>query len=380
MKDVSPFFIKKAIDNITSNVTISRMRDGDLLLKTQNKQQADKLVKQTMLAGSIPIIIKEHATLNQTKGTINCFDLKALKDEVIIEELKDSGVIAVDRVKRRNADKKLVDTSIFILTFALSTLPRSIDVGFHRCKVQLYIPAPMRCTTCLRFNHKKAKCRDQQMCATCSRPAHGNECVQDALCINCNGQHNALSRDCPVYQDEYEIQRLCATEKISFREARQKRRSQVPNPITRKLTSSFAAVVRAQINQQQPETDEHQAKQIEMMNNTPTPTPTSTPTSTPIPVEEPTSPTTSNEDRMSEAAPDNATKADDHDRTLGDHQVLKLTDESENKDFTNTNEIQKMNSEIVIENTNQEHNYRTQEFSQFSQAIRDSLFVEHNQE
>ncbi|XP_055603909.1 uncharacterized protein LOC129752140 [Uranotaenia lowii] len=155
MQNVSPFFIKKAMDAISPNVTISRLQEGKLLLKTVDGSQAKKLIKQTQLGGTINIAIKEHETLNCTKGTISCFDFKFVKDDEILEELRSEGVTAIDRIKRKNKDGNLEETNVLILTFNRSVLPQSINVGFYNCRVRQYISSPMKCTCCLRFGHKK---------------------------------------------------------------------------------------------------------------------------------------------------------------------------------------------------------------------------------
>lgn len=154
MNNVSPFFIKKAIDNITPNIKISRIRDGSLLLKSTDYNQAVKLMKQTILGGEIGIKIVEHPTLNQSRGTIYCPDLIWLNDEDILEGLKESRVVAIRRITRKTREGKPEDTGTFILTFNLPQIPTTIDVGFYNCRVRQYIPSPLRCTNCLKFGHK----------------------------------------------------------------------------------------------------------------------------------------------------------------------------------------------------------------------------------
>ncbi|XP_055528048.1 uncharacterized protein LOC129720586 [Wyeomyia smithii] len=146
-------------------------------------------------------------------------------DQEIVEEMKDIHVIDVKRIKRRKGDQ-YEDSGAFILTFNLGTLPGSIDAGFHRCKVRQYVPPPLRCMNCLKFGHKKDQCKGNQVCANCASLYHGKtECQQKTTCVVCLEDHHALSKNCPVYIDELEIQRLRVIEKITYREARQKRRS-----------------------------------------------------------------------------------------------------------------------------------------------------------
>lgn len=246
MTTVSPFFIRKAMDCITPNVTITRTKDGGLLLKTVDKQQALKLLKQKVLGETINIEIVEHPTLNTTRGTIFCPDLKMHTDEEITEELKDSHVVNVKRIRRRKG-QDFEDSGAFILTFNLGILPSSIDAGIHICKVRQYIPAPLRCMNCLKFGHKRDACRGNQICANCANLYHDKtDCQQGAKCVVCRGDHHALSKDCPVFIDEFEIQRMKVTEKITYREARQKRRLQAPDPNPPRLRQLFSSQLKIQ--------------------------------------------------------------------------------------------------------------------------------------
>ncbi|XP_053691691.1 uncharacterized protein LOC128740187 [Sabethes cyaneus] len=249
MEKVSPFFIKKAIDTITPNVVISRMREGKLMLKSIDRQQAEKLMKQTVLGGKISIKVEEHPTLNLTKGVISCRDFKYLKDEEILEELKTEHVVAIRRFKDRIQDGKPLISSTFVLTFNLGHLPSSINVGFYNCRVKQYIPSPLRCFNCLQFGHSKERCRGNRICAKCAKLYHEQDCISPVVCVNCRHEHHALSKTCPVYEDECEIQKLRVTEKISIREATRKRRLQAPNPIPARLTRSFAEVAQHAVNE-----------------------------------------------------------------------------------------------------------------------------------
>ncbi|XP_055543779.1 uncharacterized protein LOC129729294 [Wyeomyia smithii] len=261
MSNVSPFLIKTAIDNITPNVQISRIRDGSLLLKTIDQNQAVKLMKQSTLAGEIGIKICEHPTLNQSRGTIHCPDLISLKDEGILEGLKESHVVAVRRMTRITKEKKSEDTGTFILTFNLSQIPLTMDVGFYNCRVRQYVPAPLRCTNCLKFGPKADQCRGNKVCADCAQLYHDNgPCSSKQVCVNCRNEHNSWSKKCPIYEDEFEIQRIRVTEKLPMREARKKRRSQVPAPIFATTTPnrSFAGVLRESLPTHNEQRREHQ--------------------------------------------------------------------------------------------------------------------------
>jgi hypothetical protein len=64
MKNISPFYVQRALDNIAINVrNTSCLRNGSLLVETLNKRQFELLLKVTLL-GSYPITMERHASFS----------------------------------------------------------------------------------------------------------------------------------------------------------------------------------------------------------------------------------------------------------------------------------------------------------------------------
>jgi len=74
---VSPFTLKKIIDVTVGGVVeeCKKLRDGNILIKTKNQTQTDKLLNLKMISGDIPVTVSEHRSLNTCKGVIYCPDL-----------------------------------------------------------------------------------------------------------------------------------------------------------------------------------------------------------------------------------------------------------------------------------------------------------------
>lgn len=181
------------------------------------------------LGGMYKINVIEHANLNTCQGIIYCYDLKYLSEEEILTGLQKQKVITVRKIKRK-INEDLVDTALCVLTFKSSHLPTSIDVGFHRVQVKLFIPNPLRCVNCFKFGHPKKFCNSNRVCALCSETFHDKEpCKSGNHCINCEGPHSNSSKECPRYQREYEIQKIRTTSKLSYFEAKKSFESMYPN-------------------------------------------------------------------------------------------------------------------------------------------------------
>ena len=196
-------------------------------MKCQNRAQSMNLLKTKVFFG-INVDVSPHKTLNSSKGVIRCRDLADISPEEILQDLQSQGVIKVDRLTiKRN--ETIIPTSTFFLTFARDTPPSEIKAGYLNIKVARYIPKPLRCFNCQKFGHGSGSCRMKIVCYRCGQGDHGGEGCTDAhKCANCRGSHMASSRDCPIYKQEQEVQKVKVENGISFVEARER----VKIPIT----------------------------------------------------------------------------------------------------------------------------------------------------
>ena len=97
--------------------------------------------------------------------------------------------------------------------------PPERDHSYLKVKVPLFIPSPMRCFNCNKFGHTSQRCKVAVKCPGCEKDKHEGQCEGPKLCSNCNGPHASSAKDCPVWQKETEIQRVCIEKRISFPEA-----------------------------------------------------------------------------------------------------------------------------------------------------------------
>jgi len=216
----SPFLIQKGLLGIGgSPKTVKKLRSGDILIEVTSQVQAKSFLSAKII-GNIPITIKEHATLNSSRGVISESDLLNCSEDEIKTELTDQGVISVKRItiKREN---NIISTKHLILTFNSPDLPKYVAAGYLNCSVRPYIPNPMRCFKCQRFGHSKTSCRGQETCSRCSEPGHNfSECSKEPICVNCKGSHTANSKSCPKWILEKKIQETKIKNNISYPEAR----------------------------------------------------------------------------------------------------------------------------------------------------------------
>ena len=148
----------------------------------------------------------------------------------IKEELKPQGIIAVKRISVRY--------SLYVITIKGQDIPEKINIGYLKKETRPYIPNPQRCFQCQKFWHTKNSCKGKAVCAGCGEEGHNvDDCQNDPKCVNCEGDHRAISKDCPIWKQEKDIVTLKYKENISFADARKR-----VQPISDPSKNSYATV------------------------------------------------------------------------------------------------------------------------------------------
>ena len=236
LSKLSSIAIMKGIQGMAgSPKDVTRQRNGQLLVEVEKKSHSSNLLRTTQLAG-VEVQCTPHKTLNSCKGVVRSYESVHCTEEELLEWLKPQGVTAVKQIISRRGPIPS-PTPVLFLTFDGSKLPKSVTVGFEHCRVDPFIPNPMRCFKCQAYGHHSDSCKKQQVCACCGSSDHMHSrqtpCGETPNCVNCKGNHSAFSRDCPVWKKEKEIQTLKVTKGISYPEARK---------LVNQPTVSYAAV------------------------------------------------------------------------------------------------------------------------------------------
>ena len=93
---------------------------------------------------SIPSQCKPHASLNTSRGIIECPDLAGISIEDITEGLADQHVTNARRTTvTRDGVKR--ETNTIILTFQTAIIPKIWKVGYLKVPIDLYVPNPLQC-------------------------------------------------------------------------------------------------------------------------------------------------------------------------------------------------------------------------------------------
>ena len=72
------------------------------------------------------------------------------------------------------------------------------------------------------WTHKALMQRKSFLCWMCEEGHNVDDCHNDPKCVNCQGDHRAISKDCPKWKQEKDIVTLEYTDNISFADARKR--------------------------------------------------------------------------------------------------------------------------------------------------------------
>lgn len=236
LASLSPFHRRNGCDRLGQIIRCDKLRDGSLEVEFVKSEEAEKALTATTFAYSVRngtetrdvvvnMTVEPHKMKNLSKGIINCYDLRDVADEEIVDGLSEFGVTDARRMMVRR-EGRLCPTNNIVLTFNRPDLPADVAVGYLRVKVRPFIPNPMRCYQCQRFGHTKPYCKNPPVCGVCASTEHlADACEGHApRCANCGptqSPHASFDRTCPVYIREKEILTIKCSRKVSFREARE---------------------------------------------------------------------------------------------------------------------------------------------------------------
>ena len=155
LTQLSPWAIKKWFSGVSKEIKeAKKMRNGAYLVKCPSRAVSDTLRKYNeAIFVDRQVTVSVHRSLNTCKGVIRCRDLEGMEETEIRRELREQGVIEVQRVVLKKNTDNPKPTNTFFLTFCTSSLPEVIDVGYLKVKVTPFVPSPLRCFNCQRFGH-----------------------------------------------------------------------------------------------------------------------------------------------------------------------------------------------------------------------------------
>ena len=183
--------------------------------------------------GRCKVKITKDPFKNSTKGVVSDADefFESTADVILKNLLDSKGVIDYRRLGKSNS---------YVLTFDHLTCPSELKFPQfgRRFKVREFVPAPIRCYHCQKYDHLLKNCRSRKepstppICARCGEEGHsdktfiqGNlvrECTKEPNCHHCKGSHVAGNKNCPTQQEHKKVCELMVYHKITKQEAKKR--------------------------------------------------------------------------------------------------------------------------------------------------------------
>ena len=233
-EDIKKFFnndlhIALAIDNSPiKQLDIKNVRKNmsRKIMIIHHEKNDPELIQQCLslkTLGKFKITCRLPVALSKVYGVIGPIgfdtDLESLKEALTTQCDK---IVKVDRIIK-GKDKQ---PTLFVkIEFNQDSLPEHLKVGYQRYKVKAYVAPPWQCYKCQGFGHNAAQCRFKPRCLVCAGPHQYKDCTHKGSrtttpsCPNCKGNHAANFGGCPYFKRAKIVERVRATEKISYRDA-----------------------------------------------------------------------------------------------------------------------------------------------------------------
>lgn len=173
-------------------------------------------LEDTGLKVYIPHISKE------IMGLVKGLPVRYSETEIFENLRAEEEVISVERLKRKNSDGKLVETSTVRIKFKGKTLPETAVLYGWRFHPELYIFPMKQCRNCWMFGHKTGVCRKGRKCANCGNDHDTEtECREQTRCLNCGRNHRSDDPRCPERRRQNRVNEAAQRKRITQQEARE---------------------------------------------------------------------------------------------------------------------------------------------------------------
>ena len=182
------------------------------------RAQIAKIMSLKCIAGH-HVKVAVHPTLILCKHVVTHEDFGSESEEVLKSFFEPKCVVNFHTI-RQKVIGNFVPSATHILTFNRASFQIIFVEDFSTFECGSMFQIPLCCFKCQRFGHTQEHCMSQAICVSCGQKAHSPPCQSSPDCINCDGPHGSSSLDCPKFHMERVIQKIRATDKVSFPEAR----------------------------------------------------------------------------------------------------------------------------------------------------------------
>lgn len=206
-------------NNIQDILQVKYINAYKIKIRFMNEGNFKKLLLSEMITTKGWKIYKT-SDVGFSYGVVRRVELELSEEDILKSIDSNVEILSVKRLMRRSSEGLGWTASECVkLCFKGSSLPSYVAVHGIRVKVDPYIFPVTQCSNCWKFGHMKKMCpRKICVCPKCGKN-HQNCETTKFVCVNCTGDHLALSKKCPVYLKERKIRNLMADFNCTYQKA-----------------------------------------------------------------------------------------------------------------------------------------------------------------
>ena len=149
---------------------------------------------------------RQHAFV--LRGMDSCTD-----PQDILSDIKDKYKIDIHKIYKLKNTQRGLYLVVTDNTITLKFLNKHVQYVYHTkvtWELRRNVPEVIQCRRCQKWNHSTSGCNSAPKCLKCAQEHWTRECTmvhktdnnthKNIKCANCNGDHLAFSKECPVYK------------------------------------------------------------------------------------------------------------------------------------------------------------------------------------
>lgn len=213
--------LEKNIQDYAAIDSVKITKQGKILLLTHSVDTAAQVLQLQAIA-DVPVTPRIQYDSITTK-----FLLYGIPVDVSCEELADElvyngvHVLEIRRFLRKNQGHATPTTTVLVSMLG-TQIPSEVKLYYQIHKLTMFIDRPRPCLNCWQYNHNTKSCRSDKLCKFCSVSHEGKCQGLSPKCSNCQGEHTADDKSCPLYERETRIQKYKCEHHLSIAEARRR--------------------------------------------------------------------------------------------------------------------------------------------------------------
>lgn len=198
-----------------------------ITVTVEDPDMAKKLLQTTQL-GQCQVQIEKDPIKNTVSGVLHDKTdyFRNLSLDAMVNMLSEHGVQKVSKLGRD-------ESKSYRLVFDGLTCPDGLGFDDNWFVITKFVPSPLRCYKCQKYDHAEKSCRKTEsecVCQRCGEVGHRNkyyaeetvinECRKARRCMHCNGDHEAGFRKCPTQISYKKVNELMVYQNLSRYEAK----------------------------------------------------------------------------------------------------------------------------------------------------------------